>query len=168
MDYQGDQDWYVLDIQPKIPAGGTEIPENWYYDIEVRFYTPGSDVEYTWKLYHDISRDGAPPNQVVVERTPGTTDSDNIDDRDGIVAAWGIPLITGAPSAVSQTVPGSGQAFWIGDDWQNDRFYLAVSDFNYTRLTIDDFNPVPDDDWGYEAPYYFQVRLTYHPGQSNP
>lgn len=167
VDYQGDQDWYVLDIEPVIPAGGSEIPEDWYYDIEVRFYTPGSDVEYTWKLYRDVSRGGA-PNQVVVERTPGTTDIDYVDDRDGIMAAWATSLVTNPTAAVTQIVPDSGQPFWIGDRWQNDRFYLAVSDFNYTRLNDGSFNPVPDDDWGYDAPYYFQVRLTFHTDVSNP
>lgn len=167
VDYQGDQDWYVLDINPMIPAGGSEIPEDWYYDIQVRFYTPGSDVEYTWKLYRDVSRGGA-PNQVVVERTPGTTDIDYADDRDGIMAAWATSLVTDPTAAVTQIVPDSGQPFWIGDPWQNDRFYLAVSDFNYTRLSDSVFNPVPDDDWGYDAPYYFQVRLTFHPDVSNP
>ncbi|MEJ2041091.1 MAG: hypothetical protein P8X55_19505, partial [Desulfosarcinaceae bacterium] len=168
VDYQGDQDWYVLDIKPMVPAGGGEIPESWYYDIEVRFYTPGSDVEYTWKLYRDVARDGTPPNQVVVERTPGTTDIEYVDDRDGIMAAWASPLVTGMPVSITQYVPDSGQPFWIGDGWQNDRYYLAVSDFNYVRLADTSFNPVPDDDWGYGAPYYFQVRLIYHPGESNP
>ncbi len=29
-------------------------------------------------------------------------------------------------------------------------------------------NPDPDNDWGYDAPYYFKVVLTYHPGVSYP
>jgi hypothetical protein len=169
IDYQGDQDWFVLDIKPMMPAGGAEIPADWYYDIEVRLYSPGSQVEYTWKLYRDVGHDGTPPNRVVVERTPGTTDIDYVDDRDGIMAAWASPMVSTTPApAINQIVPSGGDDFWIGDQWQNDRYYLSISDFNYSRVSETQFNPVPDDDWGYDAPYYFQVRLTYHPGESNP
>lgn len=166
VDYQGDQDWYVLDIQPMDSA------QTWYYDIEISVFTPGSDVEYTWKLYRDVAREGL-TNQVVVDRMPGI---DMAFDGDGVMAAWATDLVTDPMEAVAQTVPDETapvdsplrENIWISNSWQNDRFYLAISDFNYTRLSNGSFNPAPDDDWGYDAPYYFQVRLTYHPGASNP
>jgi hypothetical protein len=60
------------------------------------------------------------------------------------------------------------EAFWIGDRWQNDRYYLSISDFKYTHISEGQLNTEPDDDWGYDAPYFFQVRLIYHPGDSEP
>jgi hypothetical protein len=97
-------------------------------------------------------------------------------DGDGVVAAWATDLVTDPMEAVAQTVPDDTapvdsllrEKIWVSNSWQNDRFYLAISDFNYTRLSGGAFNTVPDDDWGYNAPYYFQVRLTYHPDESSP
>jgi hypothetical protein len=172
VDYQGDQDWYMLDIKPMIPAEGGEIPSEWYYDIEVRLYVPGnthSQVEYTWKLYRDVAHGSTPPNRMVLERTPSITNNDFVEDTDGILAGWSSPLIaTATSSTIDQTVPESGEPFWVGSRWQNDRYYLSISDFNYTRSSENQLNPVPDNDWGYDAPYYFQVRLTYHPGDADP
>ncbi len=173
VDFQGDQDWYVLDIKPLgyYDAGVLQpIPATWYYDIEIHLYSSGSEVEYTWKLYRDRADGATPPNGIVIERTPGTTDILNVDDRDGIMAAWATDLVTGTPSNVDKTVPdGVDDAdFWVGDLWQNDHFYLSLSDFNYTRLDSNALNPVPDDDWGYTAPYYFQVKMTFHPNDSDP
>ena len=166
VDYQGDQDWYVLDIQPKHPLGDSNImiPENWFYDIQIQFYSPGGDVEFTWKLY----RDRVTANGIVVERTPGTDGLLNVDDRDGIMAAWAMDLVT-SPMVVTETTPAPGVDFWIGDAWQNDRFYLSISDFNYIFTDGRQLRTVPDDDWGYDdARYYFQVTLTYHPDYSTP
>jgi len=175
IDYQGDQDWFVLDIAEMAPNGSTVIPENWYYDIEIQLYSPGgteNDVEYTWKLYRDIAGGNAPPNRIVAERTPGISNTEYMDERDGIIAAFAADRITGGSSAgIDRTVPGAAEdeeAFWIGDRWSDDRFYLSISDFNYTRTANGEDNPVPDEDWGYEAPYYFRVRLTYHPDTANP
>jgi hypothetical protein len=48
-------------------------------------------------------------------------------------------------------------------------FYLGLGDFNYLRIPgTDDTNDEPDDDWGYDTPYYFTIQLTYHPGQAFP
>lgn len=172
VDYQGDQDWYMLDIKPMPPAGGGEIPEQWYYDIEVRLYSPGNtqnQVEYTWKLYRDVAHGSTPPNRMVLERTPSIPTNDFVEDTDGILAGWSSALITTALSAtIDQTVPENGEPFWIGNRWQNDRYYLSISDFNYTRISDDQLNPVPDDDWGFDAPYFFQIRLTYHPDDADP
>jgi hypothetical protein len=57
---------------------------------------------------------------------------------------------------------------WVGDGWSG-MFYFAVSDFNYVSIP-DTYasNPRPDDDWGYNPAYYFNVTLVYHPGLSRP
>ncbi len=164
IDYQGDQDFFQLDIAPM----GSDT--QWYYDIEITLYAPGSDVEYTWKLYRDRASGSNPPNGIVIERTPGTDDILNFEDQDGVIAAYADPDLTS--QVLDVTIPDAGQPFWIGDGWQNDRFYLGISDFNYVNLDSGggqmSANPIPDDDWGHNAPYYFKVTLTYHPGESTP
>ena len=169
IDYRGDQDWFVLDIKSMLTDGAVEYPEDWYYDIQIRMYSPGSDVEYAWKLYRDRGTASTPPNGVVIERTPGVDrELANYVDSDGIMAAWATSLITGTPGVIDTTVPDEGVDFWIGNEWQNDWYYLSISDFNYVYSGTNELNTVPDDDWGYVAPYYFQVQLTFHPGVSNP
>ena len=128
IDYRGDQDWFVLDVKSMIPDDATQAPEDWYYDVQIRMYSPGSDVEYAWKLYRDRGSDSTPPNGIVIERTPGVTDSEYI-DSDGIMAAWATSLVTGTPGVVDVTVPDSGVDFWIGDEWQDDWYYLSISGF---------------------------------------
>ena len=101
--------------------------------------------------------------EILVRHDPVTTD--------GILAAWATDLVMTTPApVVNKTVPDAedDDDFWVGDLWQNDRFYVSLSDFNYTRIDTDQFNPFPDDDWGYDAPYYFRVKLTFHPNESNP
>ena len=94
-----------------------------------------------------------------------------MDDRDGIRAAWAADLVSaGSVDGVDKIVPDAvdDDDFWIGDQWENDRFYLSISDFDYICTSSTQFNPNPDDDWGYTAPYYFQIKLTFHAGESNP
>jgi hypothetical protein len=87
-----------------------------------------------------------------------------------IMAAWATDLVTGVPATIDKTVPDAVDSdnFWVGDRWENDRFYLSISDFDYVRTNSNQLNPLPDDDWGYTAPYYFQVRLTFNANESEP
>jgi len=140
VDYQGDQDWFELDLGPLNP-GDT----SWYYDIRVELYSPGSAVEYIWKLFRDVDQD-----RDLVDRP---------NDSDGFFGSGGDPGTTIAP--VDLVTPGAGEEFWVGDAWEG-KFYLSLSDFNFLNADT------PDDDWGYDAPYYFRVILTYHPGVSHP
>ena len=45
---------------------------------------------------------------------------------------------------------------------------VVVAAFNFMYLGEDTINTQPDDDWGFGAPYFFQVTLTYHSGDSTP
>lgn len=159
VDYQGDRDFFEIDFG-KLDPLGTETA--WYYDVDVRLVVPqpGSEVEYIWKLYRDRNQ-----NHVIM---------DDPTSPDGYKACAGDDTPQ-EQQEIDIMVPSGDQVFWIGSEWgDNAKFYLGVSDFNYEKLPgpeARDFledNPVPDDDWGYEAPYYIQLELTYHPGEAWP
>ena len=164
IDYQGDYDVFQVDFG-KLDPDGTET--QWYYDVEVRLVVPdpGSHVEYVWKLYRDQNRNG-----IVM---------DNPTASDGYKACAGDTTPTdptnGDTAPEDLITPSGTDTFWIGDEWGADSiFYLGISDFYYQkwpgsgdRSTLENI-PWPDEDWGYDVPYYVQMTLTYHPGQSNP
>jgi hypothetical protein len=153
IDYQGDHDMFQLDLD-KLSASGTET--EWYYDIEIRMVvpSPGSEVEYVWKLYRDRNMNG-----IIM---------DNPTSPDGYKACAGDTSLS--REAMDLTVPTGDDTFWVGSEWGEDaKFYLGISDFNYQILPDSEAdNPDPDDDWGYDAPYYFQLQLTYHPNIAAP
>jgi len=148
VDYQGDQDWYMIDIQPQDDSA------DWYYEIFVDIYAAASDVEYIWKFYPDRN-----DNAVVADRTSG---------YDGFIASAGD--LTIAADTLNMRTPSAGQGmFWVGDPWQGPA-YFSISDFNYLLDAGGNDNTEPDEDWGAygTAPYYFRVTLIYHPGVSYP
>jgi hypothetical protein len=153
VDYQGDRDFFQIDLGKL--GDGTET--SWYYDIKIQLVVPapGSEVEYTWKLYRDSNLNG-----IIM---------DDPTSPDGYKACAGdtTPQTT-AP--VNLITPTGNETFWIGSEYgTNAKFYLGISDFNYLKLPeTNDDNSENDDDWGYDAPYYFTVTLTYHPGQAHP
>ena len=157
VDYQGDRDLFQIDFG-KLSPDGEETA--WYYDVEVRLVVPqpGSDVEYVWKLYRDRNQ-----NSVIM---------DDPTSPDGYKACAGddVPEVR---EGLDITVPSGDQTFWIGSEWGEDaKFYFGVSDFNYEILPDSGEPPAentePDDDWGFDAPYYFKLQLTYHPGEAWP
>jgi len=148
IDYQGDQDWFLIDFQP------LDASTSWYYEIFVDIYAPATDVEYVWKFYPDRN-----DNAIVADRTS---------DYDGFIASAGDTGI--ALSTLNRTTPAAGESrFWLGNPWRGPA-YFSISDFNYLVDQNGNPNYEPDDDWGgYDsAPYYFRVRLVYHPGVSYP
>jgi len=182
VDYDGDRDIFELNFD--------DVPkqEQYYFDIQVHMFALASDVEYSWALFRD---GGDPPNGQLLERTFWGDVSDGLvydyaynDSGEGVVAAWADEDIdNGAPDygVVNKVVPDAGTPFWIGYLWAGSKFYLSVQDFNRTGLdavwdpnvgaegaTVQVRNPVPDNDWGYTAPYYFQVTVTLHDGVPNP
>ena len=148
VDYQGDQDWFLLDFQP------LDSSTSWYYEIFIDFYAPAADTEYVWKFYPDRNK-----NAVV---------SDRISGSDGFVASAG--KRNNIPAIMNIRTPSTGESkFWAGNPWQG-RTYFSISDFNYLFNPDGSRNLEPDDDWGgyNSAPYYFRVTLVYHPGVSYP
>jgi hypothetical protein len=154
IDYQGDRDMFQVDLD-KLTATGTET--EWYYDVLIRMVapSPGTEVEYTWKFYRDRNLNG-----IIM---------DNPTSPDGYKACAG-DTTPQTVEAMDLTVPTGDDTFWIGSDWGEDaKFYLGISDFDYKVLPdTGALNPSPDNDWGYDAPYYFQLQLTYHPGFARP
>jgi hypothetical protein len=151
VDYQGDQDWFQIAMQSLDP---NNPDDDWYYDIEVRLVSGGpTDIEYVWKYYRDRNN-----NNLLVDRPT---------ENDGYIGAVGDqdPTSNGTLDIDTQNL---GDDLWVGDQW-NGNFYFAVSDFDYVRLP-DTYepNPEPDNDWGYDQPYYMKITLVYHPGVSNP
>ena len=149
VDYQGDQDWFRLDLGPLVQVD-TPLDTDWYYDIQVDMHVdaPGSSVEYVWKLYRDRNS-----NRILVDRP---------NDSDGFFASAGDEDTAVQPLDLSEPQSDSARAFWVGDAWEGP-FYLSISDFNYVA------SPQPDDDWGYgDVPYYVRLTLVYYPGVSYP
>lgn len=146
VDYQGDQDWFEVDLGPLV-QNGIPLDSQWYYELQVEFYTPGSAVEPVWKLYRDENQNG-----VLVDRA---------NDSSGFFASAGDGDPAVGAVQVTAPEPGTDETFWVGDAWEG-KFYLSVSDFQFAEAAE------PDDDWGYDAPYYFRLRLVYHPGVSHP
>lgn len=149
IDYQGDQDWYELDLEP-LYQDGVAPDTSWYYEILVEMHVggTGSDVEYVWKFYRDANH-----NQILV---------DQANDSNGFFASDGDLDTVVQPFDITTPATTGTDQFWVGDGWAG-RFYFSVSDFNYIA------SEQPDDDWGYQgAPYYFRLTLIYHPGVSQP
>lgn len=153
IDYQGDRDFFGIDFGPLDPHN----PDlEYYYDIEVQLMSAEqTDVEYTWKFYRD--RNG---NDIVM---------DDPTSPDGYFACDGDrdPVDS---SAINILTDSSEVNFWVGRLWAQEsaKFYFGMQDFNYLKLPAGGLNPLPDDDWGYNTPYYFKIILRYHPGESNP
>ena len=154
VDYQDDRDFFQIDLGKLDPAN---METTWYYDVVVRLVVPvpGSAVEYVWKFYRDSNQ-----NAIIMD-DPTSPDGYKACDGDTTPQTIG---------ALDLTTPSGDDTFWIGSEWGEDaKFYLSLGDFNYLRLPqTDEPNDQPDNDWGYDAPYYFTVTLTYHPGQAIP
>lgn len=153
VDYQGDRDFFRIDFD-KLDPSGSET--NWYYDVEVRLVVPaGSGVEYVWKLYRDSNG-----NEVIQEHP---------ESEDGYKACAG-DTTPQSTDAIDQLTPDGTVPFWIGSQWGggNTFFYFGISDFNYLQLPSGGAYTEPDDDWGYDQPYYFQLKLIYHNDRSCP
>ena len=159
IDYQGDRDFFQLDFDKLVP---TNTETSWYYDVEIRLVVPnGSDIEHVWKLYHDTNSNG-----IIM---------DDPTSPDGYKACAGDTTPQAPYEPMDLVTPTGTDTFWIGSDWgAGSKFYIGLSDFDYWRLPGTgsggelDENEEPDADWGYDAPYYFQVKLIYHPGQATP
>jgi len=146
IDYQGDQDWFQIYFG-KLNNDLIGLSENWYYEIKILFYSPGSNVEYVWKLYRNNSQ-----NYILVERE---------NNSNGFFASAG-DLSTDIEEIYFETpLNDLEQNFWIGDQWKG-YFYFNISDFDYVH------SENPDNDWGYDNPYYFKIILLYHNDKSYP
>jgi len=149
IDFEGDQDWFKVNLdtlRTGLDNGGQDT--DWYYDIKVDMHVgnPGSSVEYVWKLYRDLGQ-----NNILVDGATTT--------GDGFFASAGDTGIE--PQGIDISTPDGDAPFWANQDWQG-AFYFSMSDFNYVASML------PDDDWAYDLPYYFQVTLVYHAGVSRP
>jgi hypothetical protein len=153
VDYQGDRDLFQIDLGKL----GDGAETSWYYDVKIQLVVPapGSNVEYVWKLYRDSNLNG-----IIM---------DDPTSPDGYKACAGdtTPQTTGPVNIITPT---GAETFWIGSEYgANAKFYIGISDFNFLKLPeSEQDNPDADDDWGYDAPYYFTVTLIYHPGQAHP
>ena len=176
-DYDGDRDLFELNFDD-VTAGEPV----WYFDIQVRMFAVGSDVEYSWALF----RDRDPVNNVLLERTFWADPDGEIlqydEDAEGVVAFWGDSDLAGQD--YDETIPTGGDNFWLGHVWSGSKYYLSVQDFNKALTdrvwnnALERWDPVPnqipDNDWGNTnsaptvRPYYFQVTVTKHPGCSYP
>jgi len=149
IDYQGDHDFFLLTLDSSnISLLGLDesfATDQWYYDIAIDFKSPGSSVEYVWKLFRNSSG-----NKKLIDRQNASN---------GFFASAGDTDLQTQDFQMHHPEP--DQKFWVGHQWAG-QFYLCITDFN--NVTGD----LPDDDWGYDAPYYFKIRLVYHPGLSRP
>jgi len=149
IDYQGDHDFFLLTLDSSnIAALGLDdsfATDEWYYDISIDFKSSGSSVEYIWKLFRNSSG-----NKELIDRQ-------NVSN--GFFASAGDTNLQ--TQAFQMHHPESDQQFWAGHQWAGP-FYLCITDFNNVTGSL------PDDDWGYDAPYYFKLKIVYHAGVSRP
>ncbi|MBU1169321.1 MAG: hypothetical protein KKD44_07130 [Proteobacteria bacterium] len=161
IDYQGDEDWFSMDLnEPLAPIDGP-----WHYTINVELYAPGSPVEYTWEYMPDSNGD----HIVSTEWCRNVTQ----DCFEGVQAAYSDSDISemGATTGMNTVdytlkTDESGYLLWLRGEgaasvWDGTVFF-RISDFNYLRTAEDTTNSNPDNDWGFVAPYYFRVTVTYY------
>lgn len=154
VDYQGDEDWYGLDLSNPLNPEDTM----WYYEINVAMKAADNPVEYVWDYFPDSNHD---------ENVDGGICADFLYTSCNGIANMGGETTLSSGDLDSTYPPAGVQAPWIGsrDDqyaWKG-LVYFRVRDFNFLRLDEDGtVNPNADDDWGYDAPYFFRVMLTYH------
>ncbi|ETR73908.1 MAG: hypothetical protein OMM_00601 [Candidatus Magnetoglobus multicellularis str. Araruama] len=149
IDYQGDHDFFLLTLNSSnveaLSLSNRFDTNQWYYDISIDFKSLGSSVEYVWKLFRNSSG-----NQQLLDRQ---------NSSNGFFASAGDTSLQ--TQAFDMHHPEADQKFWVNNRWAG-QFYLCITDFNNTT------GDLPDDDWGYDAPYYFKLRLVYHPGEVSP
>ncbi len=165
VDYQGDQDWFKLNLQAltatqvkldeegnaMLDGEGNELlvaDSNWYYDLKVEMLSAGSEVEYVWKLHYD--KNG---NQAVYDFPSSTGDGVSASNGDTTSAQEAINLITG-----------DDEEFWRNEQLKG-VYYLKVADFNIVDASKV-YTQYQDYDWSYDEPYYLRLTLTYHSGLS--
>ncbi|MGD9209596.1 MAG: hypothetical protein PVI90_02420 [Desulfobacteraceae bacterium] len=154
IDYQDDRDFFQINLGP---LDSEALDTDYYYDVEVQLMTTNqTDVEYIWKFYRDSNGNG------VLMDAPFSPD--------GYFACDGDQTPNDNSPIKSVTKSGE-QKFWVGSQWieADTKFYFCIQDFNYLKLPASgNVNPLPDDDWGYDSPYYFKIILNYHVGAINP
>ncbi len=171
IDYQGDEDWYSLDLSQPLVNGDL----TWYYTISVELYANGSPVEYTWEYMPNSN--GIPSNEngmphVSTEwcSTGSNVCPNGIMGSDGDTSLASELVNLSLMSTDHMPVSGSGdRILWVGRGsstgsiWSG-KVFFRISDFNFLRTgTSPNFvlNPNPDADWGYTAPYYFRLTVKY-------
>lgn len=177
VDYQGDEDWFGMDLTA--PPGDVALAEgtSWYYTIDLELYSDESPVEFILEYLPDSDGDQAMNSRECDEFDP---DPDNrvifcngkqsslFDDTPDVLDAPMTKSITSAN--IVNTVDTS---LWIGsgdpNPWEG-LVYFRVRDFYHIYLdenrTV--LNPDPDDDWSVTNPYYFRVTLKFYSGSSRP
>lgn len=141
VDYQGDQDFFELDIDAlELTGEQTEIDTSWFYDIKVELVAEESDVEYIWKLHTDTNKDRKIGNAMYSSNGDKTKESNAIN------------IVSG----------GTPNSFWMSNAYKGN-YYFKISDNN---LMTNANNLFSEADWSVDKPYYFRITLTYHSGVS--
>ena len=169
IDYQGDQDWFKLNLQAleatayQLDDEGNPVLDeddnpvfvdqdsNWYYDLKVEMLSAGSSVEYVWKLYYDTSKNGY-----------GSVTDFSSTTGDGVAASNGDT--SKEIEAVNLVTGGSSGEFWRNEQLKG-TYYLKVAEYNLIN-SAKDYIQYDDYDWSYDEPYYVRLTLTYHSGES--
>jgi len=145
IDFNKDRDWYQLDLPTLYQtAGGTS--DNWYVEMQIQMYSPGSTVEYVWGLYSDHSND---------HRIEDSSNKNGYFATNGDLSLMDEEINLIVPSTTNEPM-------WRNQDTASVPYYLAVLDYDNKSSTV------ADNDWGYEQPYYIRVTLVYHPGKTQP
>lgn len=171
VDYVEDRDIFqlILDDTINSQAEGS----NYYFDIKVQLYAPASEVEPCWILFRDGDAPAGDvyPNDILLERTLWGDGDEGVfheyNNGEGIVAADGDPDFS-PTNVVDRTVPANeDQEIWISQGWRQSNFFFSMQDFNRVAEYVGETRvptTTPDNDAGYDAPYFFQVTVTFHTG----
>ena len=171
IDYQNDEDWFTLDLSAPL----NNADANWYYTISVEMYANGSPVEYTWEFIPNSN--GIPGNETHPHVNTEWCGAYDYYCANGILANDGDKTLASdlvnlslmstdyRPESDSiERILWVGKGSMAGSVWSG-KVFFRISDFNYLRTGTPNnivVNPLPDNDWGYEAPYYFRLTVKYY------
>lgn len=173
VDYQGDEDWFGLDLSAP-PTGATLGDDGtWYYTIDLELYSADSTVEFSLEYLPDSdgnlalnSRhcwgDSTVCNGVQASIADGTPDVFENPLEKSILS----DNFFGGPNAASCIWLGSGHPN-PSDAWEGPVFF-RIRDFYYMDLSGNVINPNPDNDWSVTEPYFFRVTVKFYTGSSHP
>ena len=150
MDFDGDRDWFRLDLPALYTAAGG-IADVWYSDIQIQLYTPGSIVEYAWAIYRDTNDNGR-----LEERRS---------NNDGYFSTAG-DKESDTGSFYLLTPGASDTPLWVNHKFATatNPFYLALADVEKDEVgTIKAKN-----DWGYDGAYFVSLKLVFHEEMERP
>jgi hypothetical protein len=161
-DYQGDDGgsdapYAIYANYRELTAAKSDLPNDALRDLpDTKYCSEAAEIDETSSIIIQQSS---------VQETEYKVNTSLLDFHGSAPPAWisinpDTPAVNPDPTAVGPfDITDGYEDFWVGDGWATHSpiFYVSVGDFDY-------IDTPPDDDWGYDVPYYFKLTLVYHSG----